>query len=190
MEASKLQQFKNMLLSEKEKVTSLISELDESEIRNSYTEMSQELSFYDNHPADASSQLYEKEKALALVKNESAILSKIDNALDLIENGKYGICQRCGSEIHEERLSFIPYASLCVNCQKEFFEKDLKAAAFNNLNTDRTVKGSRYEYDDVYYYNHEYEDYIDSPFDRSEDEGYVEPIEKISNEQYKRQLPD
>lgn len=43
-------------------------------------------------------------------------LKLIDNALDRIRTGKYGICLSCGKEIPKERLEAIPYAFMCVNC--------------------------------------------------------------------------
>lgn len=43
-------------------------------------------------------------------------LKLIDNALDRIRTGKYGICLSCGKEIPKERLESIPYAFMCVNC--------------------------------------------------------------------------
>jgi DnaK suppressor protein len=44
-------------------------------------------------------------------------LHDIDEALRKINEGTYGICEECGEEISEKRLSVIPTATLCVNCQ-------------------------------------------------------------------------
>ncbi len=44
-------------------------------------------------------------------------LQLIDSALARIENGKYGICMKCGKKIPRERLEAIPYALLCVECK-------------------------------------------------------------------------
>lgn len=38
------------------------------------------------------------------------------NALLRIENGSYGTCANCGSEISEMRLKALPTATLCINC--------------------------------------------------------------------------
>lgn len=43
----------------------------------------------------------------------------IDSALGRIEMGKYGVCIKCGKKIPRERLSAIPYALMCVECQSE-----------------------------------------------------------------------
>ena len=48
---------------------------------NSNSEMATEISFYDNHPSDTASELFDMEKGLALKGNEMSIISKIDDAL-------------------------------------------------------------------------------------------------------------
>jgi DnaK suppressor protein len=41
----------------------------------------------------------------------------IDSAITRIEQGKYGMCMKCGKKIPKERLIAIPYALLCIECQ-------------------------------------------------------------------------
>ena len=41
----------------------------------------------------------------------------IDNALARIEQGKYGLCMKCGHKIPHERLEAIPYALMCIDCK-------------------------------------------------------------------------
>jgi len=41
----------------------------------------------------------------------------IDSAISRIEQGKYGLCMKCGKRIPKERLEAIPYALLCIECQ-------------------------------------------------------------------------
>ncbi|VDA99487.1 hypothetical protein S1OALGB6SA_555 [Olavius algarvensis spirochete endosymbiont] len=44
-------------------------------------------------------------------------LKRIEAALGRLENGRFGICVSCGKRITDERLSAIPYAVMCINCQ-------------------------------------------------------------------------
>ncbi len=44
-------------------------------------------------------------------------LHDIDESLRKIEEGSYGICEECGEEIGEKRLSVLPTATLCVTCK-------------------------------------------------------------------------
>ena len=46
-------------------------------------------------------------------------LNKIDEALRKIDEGTYGICEDCGTEIEEERLKILPFAIYCVDCMEQ-----------------------------------------------------------------------
>jgi DnaK suppressor protein len=43
----------------------------------------------------------------------------IDEALESIENGDYGLCEECGEPINIKRLQLMPFTRLCVPCQSE-----------------------------------------------------------------------
>ncbi len=45
-------------------------------------------------------------------------LNKVEAAIGRINNGRFGLCVKCGAKIDEERLIAIPYAPLCIDCQK------------------------------------------------------------------------
>lgn len=61
----------------------------------------------------------EREKSLALLSALESRLAAIEDALKALERGDYGICQRCGKPISEERLEVKPEATLCIRCQAE-----------------------------------------------------------------------
>lgn len=61
--------------------------------------------------------LYEREKILALLRNLEQKVESIEYALSLMEEGTYGICERCGQEISPERLEALPHTTLCVQCK-------------------------------------------------------------------------
>ena len=46
-------------------------------------------------------------------------LQLIEDALDGIENGYYGLCEECEEPINEKRLQLMPFALFCVRCQSE-----------------------------------------------------------------------
>ncbi|MEZ0323007.1 MAG: TraR/DksA C4-type zinc finger protein [Hydrogenothermaceae bacterium] len=50
---------------------------------------------------------------------EIEILNQIDQALERIEDGTYGLCEVCGKEIEEERLEAIPWTTLCIEHAQE-----------------------------------------------------------------------
>lgn len=41
---------------------------------------------------------------------------QIDHALERMECGGYGVCERCGEEIALERIRVVPYATRCARC--------------------------------------------------------------------------
>ncbi len=59
----------------------------------------------------------ELEKRLALEKQLTESLLKINRAIQKYEAGTYGICDQCGKPIEPARLEALPYAALCLNCK-------------------------------------------------------------------------
>ncbi|MGI8314966.1 TraR/DksA C4-type zinc finger protein [Halobacillus mangrovi] len=69
-----------------------------------------ELSQYDNHPADSGTELYEREKDIALLGHLKEELSDIQYSLNQMKKGTYGICEKTGQPISDERLEALPTA--------------------------------------------------------------------------------
>ena len=61
---------------------------------------------------------------LALMEMKSETLQKIDDALRRLEEGTYGTCADCETEISEARLRALPFADLCINCQEQAEERE------------------------------------------------------------------
>jgi RNA polymerase-binding transcription factor len=72
-----------------------------------------------NHAADDATEVFTRERNLALRSNTQDLLAQVETALQRLEEGTYGICARCGQEIAPERLEALPYASYCIKCQSE-----------------------------------------------------------------------
>lgn len=69
--------------------------------------------------ADMASNAYTKEFLLSLSDSERSMLKDIQEALERIEDGSYGVCQECEEPINAKRLDAIPWARLCVPCQEK-----------------------------------------------------------------------
>lgn len=54
----------------------------------------------------------------SLGESEVNEIRLIDQALDRVANGGYGLCLDCGGEISEARLDYYPYAVRCIVCQE------------------------------------------------------------------------
>lgn len=198
MERNKIQYFKNKLINEQSRVLDLIKLMRQNGVIDSNSEMATELSFYDNHPSDIATELFDKEKGMALKGNEISVLNKIEDALKSIEDHTYGKCKSCGVDIGYGRLEFIPYATNCVSCEKSI--DNMKPAEQNNRCNEEDILGSFFKYrskgdvgvdaEDTYQSVESFNNQLDDIIEFDDDDGYVEPIEKISNQQYKNQLPD
>lgn len=73
---------------------------------------------YGNHMADDASDAFEQAKELALHRHAEQLLKKVNDALERLAQGTYGICELCGKAIDPARLRALPYATLCIRCQQ------------------------------------------------------------------------
>jgi len=65
---------------------------------------------------DEAANIYNKQVLLSLTESERMRLQEMDEALDRIEAGTYGICEECGEPIGLKRLEVRPVAKYCVPC--------------------------------------------------------------------------
>ena len=70
-----------------------------------------------NHIADDATEVFQRERDLALRSNSQDVLAQVDAALERIDEGRYGTCARCGQQIAPDRLEALPYAIYCITCQ-------------------------------------------------------------------------
>jgi DnaK suppressor protein len=54
-----------------------------------------------------------------LRERERGLLSKINEALDKIDDNTFGECESCGEEIGLKRIQARPMAQLCIDCKSE-----------------------------------------------------------------------
>src|SRR3954451_287830 len=68
--------------------------------------------------AAAASQVFEQQRDLALRDHSQQHLAAIDAALERLDSGAYGACMSCGLPIAPGRLEALPWAALCIDCQR------------------------------------------------------------------------
>jgi RNA polymerase-binding transcription factor len=68
---------------------------------------------------DLASEERDREINFILSDRDQLKIKQIDNALQRLEEGSYGVCESCGLEIAEERLQAMPFTRLCRDCQQE-----------------------------------------------------------------------
>ena len=67
--------------------------------------------------AAAASQVFAQQRDLALRDRAMQQLELVDAALQRLDAGTFGTCQRCGGPIAEGRLEALPWAAHCIGCQ-------------------------------------------------------------------------
>ncbi len=69
--------------------------------------------------ADGAAQAYTNELMTSLGEQDWQKLKQVDEALEKINRGDYGICSTCSKPIPEARLDVMPFAKFCVECMSE-----------------------------------------------------------------------
>jgi DnaK suppressor protein len=100
--------FRKTLLKEREQIVGDVKQIVESS-----KEMGQDGT---QDIGDEAANMYNKQVLLSLNENERKRLKEVDESLDRIENGTYGICDECGGPISLKRLEVRPVAKYCVPC--------------------------------------------------------------------------
>jgi RNA polymerase-binding transcription factor len=108
-----IEELKQQLLSERADLQAQVKELEESTFGTNQSDLTGEMAF-DEEYADAGTATFERERDLSLVNNLRDLIERIDKALAKIQEGTYGLCDRCGKPIEKLRLKALPYANLCI----------------------------------------------------------------------------
>lgn len=68
---------------------------------------------------DAALDSAQDEISSQLAEVESRELANIERALERMRHGAYGLCEYCGGKIPVARVNALPYATSCIDCQRE-----------------------------------------------------------------------
>ena len=75
-------------------------------------------------PIDRASLESDRNFILRIRDRERKLIAKIRKALERIEAGTFGICERCGEDISEKRLKIRPVTTFCIDCKEEQENKE------------------------------------------------------------------
>jgi len=112
------QDLRSALLSRRTVLMGDVSNMHDSALSKSGAVASGDLSTVPYHMADVGTDNFEHEFTLGLIENEEEELREIDAALERLEKGTFGTCERCKELIPKSRLKIIPYAKLCIECKR------------------------------------------------------------------------
>ncbi len=202
MDQKDIKHFQELLNSEKKKRENA---LEDEKIGKgiSIKDSTGDLSSYDNHPGDMGNETFEAEKNVSFRTRDKFLLSEVQVALDKIAEGTYGLCEICHKEVGEDRLEARPYSRLCIHCENNIeqnvrdeekgrpIEEQVLYPPFGKSFTDNSMEDNVvFDGEDTWDAINEYNvPMSDNKFGEEDEEiGYVEDVEQISNEQYKKQL--
>ena len=119
MSAIDVETFRPLLEQERGRVANQIAHLHEENSRSIDDELG-ELSHpgVDNHLGDVATATFDRELDEGLEEDAQQLLGQIDRAIAKLDDGTYGLCERCGCEIAEERMRARPWALLCIDDQR------------------------------------------------------------------------
>ena len=113
-----LDNFKEKIIKKKEEVLKDI--IKSQDIADNMLENSNTSSVnYSSHLADAGADYQEIEKAYYWVQRENKFLLYLDRALEMIDEGTFGVCKECDERIGEERLMEVPHTTSCFSCKNK-----------------------------------------------------------------------
>ena len=98
------------LVTTRERITAMTGEL------GAIAAASADSNLDDEHDPEGSTVAFEREQLAALRASAQRHLDEVQAALDRIDAGTYGRCERCGAPIGDERLAALPATRYCVRC--------------------------------------------------------------------------
>lgn len=191
MEQDQLAHFRRLLRGEKRRILGNLSTLEEAEEIGSLKDTLQELSMYDNHPADIGTETFERSKDIGYKDLFQRQLKQVEDAMGRIKEGNYGICEGCGQNIPEERLEAVPFTTFCYQCREKLddqvtasrrpVEEGVVMPPFGGFAEDRlnTQYEVQFDGEDAWQAVEHYGTSSDLE-NRNEEEGTVEDVEQIS----------
>lgn len=108
-----LESYKDLLLQLRKEMSGDISSLEADAFSTDGDRLS-----VDN-PADIGSESFAQEFSLELLQRDEATLVEIDEALERMKLGTFGLCEGCEEPIPKVRLQAVPHARFCVDCQRK-----------------------------------------------------------------------
>jgi RNA polymerase-binding transcription factor len=102
---------------ERDELAAQLTGIEEDSFATTQSELAGDVGL-DDEAADAGTATFEREKDLSIEQNVRDLLQKIERALKRMDEGTYGLCERCGKPIEKARIKALPYVDLCIKDAK------------------------------------------------------------------------
>lgn len=117
MKKADLKKYEALLLKKKKETLKEMGIVGELHMESTPKEAAGDLSSHAYHMADQGTDTMDREMAFMMASKSGRFLYHIDQALQRIKDGTYGLCQSCGKPISAARLEAVPHARLCIKCK-------------------------------------------------------------------------
>lgn len=111
MKSRNFNKIKNILMKKKALILKSVKEIEK--------DITEKIENRHGDDADLAEADHEQEMSLFFKNRGQDELRQIDEALERIRHGDYGVCEECGEDIPKKRLEVQPYSLLCVECQEK-----------------------------------------------------------------------
>jgi RNA polymerase-binding transcription factor len=108
-----LDELRLTLETEREQLQKQLATIEENSFAATQSDISGEVAF-DDETAEGGTATFERERDLSIENNVRDLMQKIERALEKMDAGTYGICERCGKPIEKARVRALPYVDLCI----------------------------------------------------------------------------
>jgi RNA polymerase-binding protein DksA len=114
--------FRHLITEKKKEILKELGYLRETSLEATTEKYSGDTSTYSYHMADQGTDAQEREKAFLFASRDGKMLQLLEQALERLEDGSYGICQETGEPIEFKRLEAIPHAKLSIAAKRKLEE--------------------------------------------------------------------
>ena len=127
MDQEDLDFFKKLLLKKIAQTSDDVEAIENTSRNDARETASEDRSTYSLHMADHGTDAMEREKSLLLAQRGGDYILYLNEALQRIKDGTFGICRTCKGPIGRGRLEAVPTATQCISCKsKREEESDLE----------------------------------------------------------------
>lgn len=117
MNEKELKYFEELIQDKRAKILRELEHFGDTAFSGTARDQAGDLSAYSDHIPDRATDTTEREKAFMFASKEGRYLHHLNEALERIKSGTFGICRTCGEEIRKARLEAVPHATQCIQCK-------------------------------------------------------------------------
>ncbi len=115
--ASDLEYFREIINEKIQDAMEELSSIEERLMDSATGDFHEDDATYSLHMAEQGTDAMEREKAFLFAQRERKFISHLNDALQRIKSGNYGVCIACSNLIEKGRLEAVPHARMCVSCK-------------------------------------------------------------------------